>query len=297
MRCVNIFFDIDNYYMYFKKVGEKEMYGKNEKELNILITEKNRDKIIAVLEDFQKGFKTRTIDDRHVFAEAENLNAKFYEVPKKYLKGCKFNWMPYAGKLPSAYKYNASALATAIVLQYTGTCWKLVKIERAQMERKIMIVSYSQKFLESFNLIDAFEDSIRVSEFPDLETAEEKARREEREKLRDDPYIDFDKYHDYHDITLRIGPACAGFLTAAGANWYGDIQNIKTFQTNPHRRTCAAHIVPCYASIPDYYKLNFSTTEEYLKIYGSDGQYIKFVNKGGFEIYTSGETGIIIKFM
>lgn len=32
-RCVNIFFDIDNYYMYFKKVGEKEMYGKNEKEI------------------------------------------------------------------------------------------------------------------------------------------------------------------------------------------------------------------------------------------------------------------------
>lgn len=57
-RCVNvnIFFDIDNYYMYFKKVGEKEMYGKNKKEkkLNILITEKSRDKIIAVLKDFQK---------------------------------------------------------------------------------------------------------------------------------------------------------------------------------------------------------------------------------------------------
>lgn len=30
------------------------MYGKNEKKLNILITEKNRDKIIAVLKDFQK---------------------------------------------------------------------------------------------------------------------------------------------------------------------------------------------------------------------------------------------------
>ena len=32
------------------------MYGKNEKEkkLNILITKKNRDKIIAVLKDFQK---------------------------------------------------------------------------------------------------------------------------------------------------------------------------------------------------------------------------------------------------
>lgn len=275
------------------------MYGKNEKEkkLNILITEKNRDKIKAVLEDFQKSFKTRTIDDRHVFAEAENLSEKFNEVPKKYLKGCRFDWSPYAEKLPNAYKYNASALATAIVFQHTGTCWKLVKIAREQMERKIMYVSYSQKFLESFNLLDAFEDSIRVSEFPDLETAEEKARREEREKLRDDPYIDFDKYHDYHDITLRIGPACAGFLTAAGANWYGDIQNIKTFQTGSHRRTCAAHIVPCYASIPDYYKLNFSTVAEYLKIYGSDGQYIKFANKGGFEIYTSGETGIIIKFM
>lgn len=65
------------------------MYGKNEKEkkLNILITEKNRDKIIAVLEDFQKGFKTRTIDDRHVFAEAENLSEKFNEVPKKIFEG------------------------------------------------------------------------------------------------------------------------------------------------------------------------------------------------------------------
>lgn len=277
------------------------MYGKNEKEkkLNILITEKNRDKIIAVLEDFQKGFKTRTIDDRHVFAEAENLSEKFNEVPKKYLKGCSFDWMPYAEKLPSSYKYNSSALATAIVLQYTGTCWKLVKIARAQMERKIMYSSYSQKFLETVDLLQAFENSIRISEFPDLETAEEKAKREEREKLRDEPYIaiDFKKYHDYHDVTLRIGPARAGFLTAASENWYGAIQKLKAFKANAQDRTCKAHIIPCYADAPNYYKLIFTTGEEDLKIYGSDGKYIKFTNKGGFEIYISGYTGIIIKFM
>lgn len=286
--------------MYFKKVGKK-MYGKNEKEkkLNILITEKNRDKIIAVLEDFQKGFKTRTIDDRHVFAEAENLSEKFNEVPKKYLKGCSFDWMPYAEKLPSSYKYNSSALATAIVLQYTGTCWKLVKIARAQMERKIMYSSYSQKFLETVDLLQAFENSIRISEFTDLETAEEKAKREEREKLRDEPYIaiDFKKYHDYHDVTLRIGPARAGFLTAASENWYGAIQKLKAFKANAQDRTCKAHIIPCYADAPNYYKLIFTTGEEDLKIYGSDGKYIKFTNKGGFEIYISGYTGIIIKFM
>lgn len=186
------------------------MYGKNEKEkkLNILITEKNREKISEVLADFQRSYKTRTIDERYIFAEAKNL-----------------------------------------------------------------------------------------SEFPDLRTPEEKAKLEEIEKLRDDPYIDFEKYHDYHDITLRIGPARAGFLTAAGANWYGNIQNLKAFETNSHDRTCKAHIIPCYASIPNYYKLIFATGEEYLKIYGSDGEYIKFTNKGGFEIYTSGYTGIIIKFM
>lgn len=275
------------------------MIGKNEKEkkLNILINEKNREKIISVLEDFQKGFKTRTIDDRHVFAEAENLSEKFNEIPKKYLKGCSFDWMPYAEKLPSSYKYNSSALATSIVLQYTGTCWKLVKIAREQMERKIMFSSYSKKFLEAFDLLDAFEDSIRISEFPDLETEEERASRLEKEKLRDDPYIDFEKYHDYHDITLRIGPARAGFLTVVGANWYGDMQNLKAVETNPHIRTCKAHIIPCYASIPDYYKLIFTTAQEYLKIYGSDGKFIKFTNKGGFNVYTSGSTGIIIKFM
>lgn len=275
------------------------MYGKNEKEreLNILITEKNRDKIIAVLEDFQKGFKTRTIDDRHIFAEAENLSQKFNEVSKKNLKGCKFDWMPYADKLPSSYKYNSSALATAIVLQYTGTCWKLVKIAREQMERETMYAHYSEKFLQSVNFRAAFEDLINITEFPDLETAEEKEKREEREKLRDKPYIDFEKYNDYHDITLRIGPARAGFLTVVGANWYGDMQNLKAFKTNSHIRTCKAHIIPCYASIPDYYKLIFTTTEEYLKIYGSDGKFIKFTNKGGFNVYTSGSTGIIIKFI
>lgn len=277
------------------------MYGKNEKEkkLNILITEKNRDKIIAVLEDFQKGVKTRTIDERYIFAEAKNLSKKFNNlVPKNALKGCSFDWMPYAEKkLPNAYKYNSSALATAVIIEFTGKDWKLTKISREQMERKKMIAYYSQKFMEAFDLLDAFEDSIDLSEFPDLETPEEKAKREEREKLRDEPYIDFEKYHEYHDITFRVGPARAGFLTVAGANWYGDMQNLKAFETNPHIQTCKAHIIPCYASIPDYYKLIFTTTEDYLKIYGSDGKFIKFTNKGGFNVYTSGSTGIIIKFM
>lgn len=277
------------------------MYGKNEKEkkLNILITEKNREKIAEVLADFQRSYKTRTIDERYIFAEAKNLFEKFNNlVPKNALKGCSFDWMPYAEKkLPNAYKYNSSALATAVIIEFTGKDWKLTKISREQMERKKMIAYYSQKFMEAFDLLDAFEDSIDLSEFPDLETPEEKAKREEREKLRDEPYIDFEKYHDYHDITLRVGPARAGFLTVAGANWYGDMQNLKAFETNPHIQTCKAHIIPCYASIPDYYKLIFTTTEDYLKIYGSDGKFIKFTNKGGFNVYTSGSTGIIIKFM
>lgn len=276
------------------------MYGKNEKEkkLNILITEKNREKIEKVLADFQRNYKTRTIDERYIFAEAKNLSEKFNNlVAKNALKGSSFDWMPSAEKLPNAYKYNSSALATAVTFTFTGKDWKLTKISREQMERKIMIAYYSQKFMEAFDLLDAFEDSIDLSEFPDLETPEEKAKREEREKLRDDPYIDFEKYHDYHDITLRVGPARAGFLTVAGANWYGDMQNLKAFETNPHIKTCKAHIIPCYASIPDYYKLIFTTTEDYLKIYGSDGKFIKFTNKGGFNVYTSGSTGIIIKFM
>ena len=276
------------------------MYGKNEKEkkLNILITEKNREKIVEVLEDFQRGYKTRTIDERYIFAEAKNLSEKFNNlVPKNALKGCSFDWMPYAEKLPNAYKYNSSALATAAIIEFTGKDWKLTKISREQMERKKMIAYYSQKFMEAFDLLNAFEDSIDLSEFPDLETPEEKAKREEREKLRDDPYIDFKKYHDYHDITLRIGPARAGFLTAVGINRRGDVQNLKAFGVNPYVRTCEAHIMQCYANIPNYYQLIFATDEEYLKIYGSDGNYIKFTNKGGFEIYTSGYTGIIIKFM
>lgn len=209
--------------------------------------------------------------------------------------------MPYAEKLPNAYKYNSSALATAIVLQYTGTCWKLVKIAREQMERKIMYARYSQKFLETVDLFAAFENSIQISEFPDLETPEEKAKRkaewEEREKLRDDPYIDFKKYNDHHEIFLRIGPAHAGFLTAVGENRHGDIQNLKAFKFHCYSRTCTAQIIPCYANISNYYNLIFKTGEEYLKIYGSDGECIEFTNKGGFEIYTSGDTGIIIKFL
>ena len=81
--------------MYFKKVGKK-MYGKNEKEkkLNILITEKNREKIAEVLADFQRSYKTRTIDERYIFAEAKNLFEKFNNlVPKNALKGCSFDWL------------------------------------------------------------------------------------------------------------------------------------------------------------------------------------------------------------
>lgn len=276
------------------------MYGKNEKEkkLNILITEKNREKIVEVLEDFQRGYKTRTIDERYIFAEAKNLSEKFNNlVPKNALKGCSFDWMPYVEKLPNAYKYNSSALATAIVLQYTGTCWKLVKIARKQMERKIMYAHYSQKFLETVDLLDAFENSIRISEFPDLETAEEKAEREERLKLRDKTDIDFPKFTEGHNITLRIGPASAGFLTAVGRNWYGNIEDIKSFLTYQGGMTCTAHIIPPNAAIPTHYSLRFATKEEILRIYGSDGNYIQFENKGGFELYTSGSTGIIIKYM
>lgn len=275
------------------------MYGKNEKEkkLNILITKKNRDKIIAVLEDFQNGFKTRTIDDRYVFAEAENLSRKFNEVPKKYLKGCSFDWMPYAEKLPSSYKYNSSALATAVVFEFTGKDWKLIKISREQMERKKMIAYYSQKFMEAFDLLNAFEDLIDLSEFPNLETPEEKAEREERLKLRDETNIDFSKFSEDHGITLRIGPASAGFLTAVGRNWYGNIADIKSFLTYQNGRTCTAHIIPPNAEIPEHYSLRFATKQEILRIYGSDGNYIQFENKGGFELYTSGSTGIIIKYM
>lgn len=157
------------------------MYGKNEKEkkLNILITEKNREKIAEVLADFQRSYKTRTIDERYIFAEAKNLFEKFNNlVPKNALKGCSFDWMPYAEKkLPNAYKYNSSALATAIIIEFTGKDWKLTKISRGQMERKKMIAYYSQKFMEAFDLLNAFEDSIDLSEFPDLETPEEKAKR------------------------------------------------------------------------------------------------------------------------
>lgn len=277
------------------------MYGKNEKEkkLNILINEKNREKIEKVLTDFQRSYKTRTIDERYIFAEAKNLSEKFNNlVPKNALKGCSFDWMPYAEeKLPNAYKYNSSALATAITIEFTGTDWKLTKISREQMERKKMIAYYSQKFMEVFDLLNAFEDSIDLSEFPNLETPEEKAEREERLKLRDEANIDFSKFTEYHDITLRIGPASTGFLTAVGRNWYGNIASIKSFLTYQNGRTCKAHIIPPNAEIPGHYYLRFVTKEEILRIYGSDGDYMEFENKGGFEIYTSGSTGIIIKYM
>lgn len=277
------------------------MYGKNEKEkkLNILINEKNREKIEKVLADFQRSYKTRTIDERYIFAEAKNLSEKFNNlVPKNALKGCRFDWMPYAEeKLPNAYKYNSSALATAVVFEFTGKDWKLIKISREQMERKKMIAYYSQKFMEAFDLLNAFEDSIDLSEFPNLETPEEKAEREERLKLRDETNIDFSKFSEDHGITLRIGPASAGFLTAVGRNWYGNIADIKSFLTYQNGRTCEAHIIPPNAEIPEHYSLRFATKEEILRIYGSDGEYIGFENKGGFELYTSGSTGIIIKYM
>lgn len=269
-----------------------------EKKLNILINEKNREKIEKVLTDFQRSYKTRTIDERYIFAEAKNLSEKFNNlVAKNALKGSRFDWMPSAEKLPNAYKYNSSALATAATFTFTGKDWKLTKISREQMERKIMIVSYSHRFMEVFDLLDAFESSINLSEFPDLETEEEKAKREERQKLRDKTKIDFSSFTEYHDFTLRIGPARTGFLTAVGKDWYGDIGDLKSFPADSKSMTCRAHIVPCDAEIPGYYSLCFATAEEYLRIYGSDGKYIGFENKRGFELYTSGYTGIIIKFM
>lgn len=152
-----------------------------EKKLNILINEKNREKIEKVLADFQRSYKTRTIDERYIFAEAKNLSEKFNNlVAKNALKGSSFDWMPSAEKLPNAYKYNSSALATAVTFTFTGKGWKLTKISREQMERKIMIVSYSHRFMETFDLLGAFEGSINLSEFPDLETEEEKEKREDR---------------------------------------------------------------------------------------------------------------------
>ena len=160
-----------------------------------------------------------------------------------------------------------------------------------------MIVSYSHRFMEAFDLLSAFEKSIHLTRFPDLETEEEKADRAEREKLRDKPDIDFSTFNEYHDFTLRIGPARTGFLTAVGRDWFGDIKDLKAFAADSHIGTCKAHILPRNAEIPGHYSLQFATAEEYLRIYGSDGEYIGFENKGGFELYTSGSTGIIIKYM
>ena len=279
------------------------MYGKNEKEkkLNILINEKNREKIEKVLADFQRGYKTRTIDAQDVLAEAKSLTGKFNNVvSKKALNGCIVDWMPDAEKrLPGSYKYNYSALATAITIKFTGKEWKLISIAREQLERKVLYMHFSESFTKSTDFASIFEKLIGLSDFPDLETDEEKKARMEREKLRDNnSHINFTTVKDCHDITLRVGPAKNGFLTVAGVMyWFNEIKDLTSFQIGGTERTCKAHIVPHNIEIPGYYRLIFSTSAEKLKIYGSDGEAFTLENKTGFEIYRAGYTGMIIRFI
>ena len=273
-----------------------------EKDLNILIVEKNREKIKKVLEDFQKSFRTRTIEVNYIFAMAKQLDKKLKkDFTRKELKSCFFDWMPDAGILPNAYKYKNSALATAVIFEFTGNYWKLKKVKREQVERPVINSYYSEIALKKINATDwikFYENDIKLAEFPDLRTKEDIEKEEEKNKLRDETRnINLSEVKEYHDITLRIGPSSAGFLVACSCDFWGCVKNVKAFKTYLHGMTRIAHIIPKEIEIPGYYEMVFSTIYENLKIYGSDGDYVRFENKNGFEIYRAGIEGIIIRFM
>lgn len=100
----------------------------------IIISEKNRERIEAELEEVQKRCTVRTITFSDIVSACEALEKK-YPVAKKYLEGVSYFELDVNEQnFPSAYKYTPESTYINVVMR--GGKWRLVKVYRYKTARE-----------------------------------------------------------------------------------------------------------------------------------------------------------------
>lgn len=93
----------------------------------IVISEKNREKIAAILDDVQKRSKERTITVDTIFAYPQKI-VKELGIAKCHLEGSTFCVDPNAQDYPKAYSYTPKS--TQFMLVFSNGTWKVKWIDR-----------------------------------------------------------------------------------------------------------------------------------------------------------------------
>lgn len=95
--------------------------------LNIIINEKNKAKVEAVLNEVQGKCRERTITADNIYKFCESIN-KAYRIYKKDLEGSSFDVDHHAQDFPKAYKYKANS--TQFTVQYKKGKFVLIDVCR-----------------------------------------------------------------------------------------------------------------------------------------------------------------------
>lgn len=106
---------------------------------SIVLTEKNRDRIQAVLDEVQEKSKTRTITFDEMIDAAWRVT-RHLDIPVRRMKGVRALIDVNAQRFPRSYKF--MPYSTQFEIEHSGLEWRVIRIERLPMwksEKKAII--------------------------------------------------------------------------------------------------------------------------------------------------------------
>lgn len=116
-----------------------------EKEKEIIVSEKNRERIQNIIDEIQKRCKERLISFDDIVQATQDVE-RVLDIPKKYLDGvvvvCDIN----AQKLPNSYKY--TAYSTQFTIFYKSGRWRVKYIKRwylSQTDKKYRLSAFPEE--------------------------------------------------------------------------------------------------------------------------------------------------------
>lgn len=96
----------------------------------IVLTEKNRDRIQAILDEVQEKSKARTITFDEMKDAALRVT-RHLDIPTRRMKGVKALIDINAQRFPSSYKF--TPYSTQFEIEHGGSEWRIIRIERLPM--------------------------------------------------------------------------------------------------------------------------------------------------------------------
>lgn len=121
----------------------------------IIINDRNKDRITAILDAIQGKCKARTIDYRDIAETCKRIENRLC-IPKKCLEGSRFNVDIEAFNKPSAYKY--TPYSTQFIVEFAKGNWKLIGIDRWETRREKHSILAELSETTKNAIIDHFSD-------------------------------------------------------------------------------------------------------------------------------------------